>query len=90
MSINSQITNFYEQLVVDELQSRDEAQAKDDNELADIACVALNNLPARYYRFSVDMAFYLSSQEHQQMEQAVAEAVSHALEFVREHKRGSE
>lgn len=90
MSINSQITNFYEQLVVDELQSRDEAQPKDDNELADIACVALNNLPARYYRFSVDMAFYLSSQEHRQMEQAVAEAVSHALEFVREHRRGSE
>lgn len=90
MTIDAQITNYYEKLVVDDLKTREEAKGKDENELADIACVALNRLPARYYRFSVDMAFYLSVQEHQQMEAAVKDAVTHALVFVKEHGRGKE
>ncbi len=90
MTIDTQITNYYEKLVVEDLKARDEAQKKDENELADIACVALNRLPARYYRFSVDMAFYLSVQEQQQMDAAVRDAVTHALTFVKEHGRGGE
>ena len=31
--------------------------------LADVACVALNRLPARYVRHDVDMVFYLTEQE---------------------------
>lgn len=90
MTIDTQIANYYEKLVVDDLKSRDEAQGKPEDELADIACVALNRLPARYYRFSVDMAFYLSVHEQQQMEAAVRDAVTHALTFVREHRRGGD
>jgi len=90
MTIDTQIANYYEKLVVDELNARDEAAGKPEDELADIACVALNRLPARYYRFSVDMAFYLSVQEQHQMELAVRDAVTHAFKFVREHGRGGE
>ncbi|GGX44599.1 late competence development ComFB family protein [Saccharospirillum salsuginis] len=90
MTIDTQIANYYEKLVVDELTSRDEVAGKPEDELADIACVALNRLPARYYRFSVDMAFYLSVQEQHQMELAVRDAVTHALKFVQEHGRGGE
>lgn len=90
MTIDTQIANYYEKLVVDDLKSRDEAIGKPEDELADIACVALNRLPSRYYRFSVDMAFYLSVQEQQQMEASVRDAVTHALRFVQEHGRGGE
>ena len=88
MSLDTQIANYYEKLVVEDLKARPESQGKDENELADIACVALNKLPARYYRFSVDMAFYLSSQDQQRMDDEVSTAVTAALEFVAEHNRG--
>lgn len=87
MSLDTQIANYYEKLVVDDLSARDAAAGKDEDELADIACVALNRLPARYYRFSVDMAFYLSAHDQQRMETEVREAVTHALDFVHSHGR---
>lgn len=86
MSFESQISNFYEKLVVDEFDRRsDELEITEDNQV-DIACVALNQLPARYYRFSVDMAFYLEAKEYREMELAVKEAVDYAIEFVKTHK----
>lgn len=88
MSLDTQIANYYEKLVVEDLKARPESQGKDENELADIACVALNKLPARYYRFSVDMAFYLSSRDQQRMDDEVSTAVTEALEFVAQHNRG--
>lgn len=90
MTIDTQIANYYEKLVIDELKGRPEAAGKPEDELADIACVALNQLPARYYRFSVDMAFYLSVPEQHAMETDVARAVTHALAFVSGHHRDEE
>ncbi|WP_028671145.1 late competence development ComFB family protein [Saccharospirillum impatiens] len=90
MTIDTQIANYYEKLVIDDLKGRLEADGKTENELADIACVALNQLPARYYRFSVDMAFYLSVQEQHGMETEVEKAVTHALAFVSGHHRDDE
>lgn len=86
MSFESQISNFYEKLVADELHRRqDDLQLNEDGQI-DIACVALNRLPARYYRFSVDMAFFLEATEYRDMEKAVKEAVDYAIEFVKTHK----
>ena len=51
--------------------------------LADVACVALNRLPARYIRHSLDYAFYLSERDAAANQAAVADAVKHAFEFVR-------
>lgn len=85
MSFDSQISNFYEKLVIDELISRELENGEEDL-LIDIACVALNQLPARYYRYSVDMAFYLSSPELRKMKDDVAAAVDHAVKFVEEHR----
>jgi hypothetical protein len=50
--------------------------------LVDVACVALNRLPPRYIRHSVDFAFYLTERERTETEAAIAEAVSFAFEFV--------
>lgn len=50
--------------------------------LADIACVALNRLPPRYIRHTVDFAFYLTDKERSENEAAIAEAVDSAFKFV--------
>ncbi len=86
MSFDSQISNFYEKLVVDEMTERSDMDNIDDDELIDIACVAMNQLPSRYYRYSVDMAFYLSATEYRAMEKDVKKAIDHAVKFVAEHK----
>ena len=86
MSFDSQISNYYEKLVVDELADRESLVNVGDDVLIDMACVALNQLPARYYRYSVDMAFYLSAKETQQMEAEVKQAVDYAVKFVTDHK----
>lgn len=50
--------------------------------LAEVACVALNRLPPRYIRHTVDLAFYLSDRERQETAQQVDEAVRAAFSFV--------
>jgi hypothetical protein len=50
--------------------------------LADVACVALNRLPARYIRHEVDFVFYLSERERAETERQLAEAVEYAFGFV--------
>jgi hypothetical protein len=50
--------------------------------LADVACVALNRLPARYIRHEVDFVFYLSERERADNERHLAEAVEYAFGFV--------
>ncbi|TCS38234.1 late competence development ComFB family protein [Reinekea marinisedimentorum] len=86
MSFESQISNFYEKLVADEFDRRQESLQLSEDQQIDIACVALNQLPSRYYRFSVDMAFYLEAADYREMEKAVKEAVDYAIEFVKTHK----
>jgi hypothetical protein len=50
--------------------------------LADVACVALNRLPPRYIRHSVDLAFYQTERERHEHERAVLDAVEYAFGFV--------
>ncbi len=50
--------------------------------LADVACVALNRLPSRYIRHTVDLSFYQTDRERLDHERDVAVAVKHAFEFV--------
>lgn len=50
--------------------------------LCDVACVALNRLPPRYIRHIVDFSFYMTEQERLQTDQAIAEAVEYAFNFV--------
>jgi hypothetical protein len=50
--------------------------------LADIACVALNKLPARYIRHDVDHAFFMSGDERENHRRRVALAVEQAFAYV--------
>ncbi len=50
--------------------------------LADVACVALNRLPARYIRHEVDFSFYLSEQERARSDRDIDESVQFAFNYV--------
>lgn len=76
------IHNYYEHMVLEEIQRQMQDSAHDTELFADVACVALNHLPPRYIRHSVDMAFYLSPRESQEMEDKVSAAVRDAILFV--------
>jgi len=92
MSINNNIRNYYEQLVAEEILRSMSGRDKinDADYLADVACVALNRLPARYIRFEVDMAFYMTPDELAHNMEAVQKAVKNAITFVDSHHRDSE
>ncbi len=81
------IHNYYERLVLDEIAHLPETLLPhdDDDFVSDVACVALNQLPARYVRHNVDMAFYMTADEREQMEQAVQRAVRFAVDYVNKH-----
>ncbi|WP_303288278.1 late competence development ComFB family protein [Marinobacter sp. SS8-8] len=86
MSLRDAIDNFYERLVVDAIDATREESDTEDY-LADVMCVALNRLPTRYYRHSIDMMFYLADEELKEMKQKSLAVVQDAREFVREHQR---
>lgn len=80
------IHNYYEQLVLRQL--REIIGSSDDNDfLEDVACVALNQLPARYVRHNVDMVYYLTAQERQTMQEQIEKAITHAIEYVSAHRK---
>ncbi|MCK4710060.1 MAG: late competence development ComFB family protein [Gammaproteobacteria bacterium] len=80
------IHNYYEQLVFRQIQEI-LGQQNDSDFLDDIACVALNQLPARYVRHNVDMVYYLTSEEREAMQQQIDKAVTHAIEYVSAHRK---
>ena len=76
------VHNYYERLVWDEI-ARTNDRARDDRDFfADVSCVALNRLPPRYIRFDVDMTFFLSPIELQEIQDKVEIAVASAIEYV--------
>lgn len=84
-----EISNYYEQAVIDQvvaLYGKDEAFSHDM--LEDIACVALNHLPAKYVRHAVDLAFYMDSNERAAVTNGIEKAVTEAANYVRSHQRG--
>jgi hypothetical protein len=82
MKLDDDIHNYYEHLVLDRIVELKVADEKDDNYIADLCCLALNQLPPRYIRYEVDMSFYLAQNERQQMEMNTLEAVNKAITFL--------
>ena len=82
------INNYFEKLVFDVIQEKinDEQIENDEDYLGDIACVALNQLPSRYVRHNVDMVFYMTSEERDQNQVVVEDAVAMAVDYVDKHR----
>jgi hypothetical protein len=82
-----QVHNYFERLVFEEVARRAQQPVYTDytaDMLADVACLALNRLPARYVRHDVDMMFYLTEQERQAMEHSLDEVLKFSFAFVLE------
>lgn len=86
MKISDDIHNYYEKLVMQHFVLARVEEKYDSDFIADLTCLVLNQLPTRYIRHEVDMAFYLPPSERFDMESKVKEAVAKALEFMEAHK----
>ncbi|MCQ8877123.1 late competence development ComFB family protein [Pseudoalteromonas shioyasakiensis] len=79
MRLHDDIHNYYEKIVVDEIIKRQLGKQYNDDVMADFCCTVLNQLPPRYIRYDVDMAFYLPHQERVHMEEQVNIAIDVAI-----------
>ncbi|GLQ30683.1 late competence development ComFB family protein [Litoribrevibacter albus] len=88
MSLTDQIQNYVETLVEEKIFEKLGANADEDT-MIDIACVALNQLPARYIRYAVDLVFYMQPEERKKLFDDVEKSVTEAIAYVEKHKRSS-
>ena len=79
------ISNYYEKLVTDQLWKLMENSEEHFSQafLEDVACIALNQLPACYIRYYVDKSSSLTEHHFQEMNQAVNNAINYAIEQVK-------
>lgn len=89
MKISDDIHNYYEKLVVQHFSLSKFNEKYDDDFIADLTCVVLNQLPTRYIRHEVDMAFYLPASERFEMETKVKAAIGKSIEFMKIHRATS-
>lgn len=82
MKLDDDIHNYYEKLLLDHLVELRLGEEYDSEYLADLCCIVLNQLPPKYIRYEVDMAFYLPQTERFEMVMKVREAVSKAKGFL--------
>lgn len=85
MKIADDIHNYYEKLVSQHFADLKIDEKYDEDFIADLTCVVLNQLPTRYIRHEVDMAFYLPPSERFEMESKVKKAIEKALDFMKQH-----
>ena len=86
MKLDDDIHNYYEHLVLERIEMLGLNKAKDEDYLADLCCLALNQIPPRYIRFEVDMSFYLAPSERQQMEMNAVNAINQAISFLDQNR----
>jgi Late competence development protein ComFB len=85
------IHNYYERLVLEEIFAQSpRVQQGDRDFLADVACVALNRMPPRYIRHDVDMTFFMSPQDIQEITNKVQLAVRDAIGYVESREKGED
>ena len=82
MRLDDDIHNFYEKIVLEEIEKRKLNERYNDDVMADFCCTVLNQLPPRYIRYDVDMAFYLTQTDHLDMQQRVELAINFAIDQI--------
>ena len=82
-----EITNVVEELVIERiLEKLGKSQEFDHDKMEDIACLALNRVPAHYVRYTVDAAAALSAQQYEAQDIAIDNAVEYAIDIVRNRR----
>ncbi len=86
MRLDDDIHNFYEKIVLEEIEKRKLNERYNDDVMADFCCTVLNQLPPRYIRYDVDMAFYLTQTDRLDMQQRVEVAINFAIDQIAKKK----
>ncbi|EHA1074812.1 late competence development ComFB family protein [Vibrio alginolyticus] len=87
MQISSDVHNYMETLVGQVLSLPEFLEQYDNEQLADIACLALIQLKPVYIRHDIDFLSSLPEQKLSQFKQSADIAVKNAAEMVKEDKR---
>ncbi|KXI27980.1 late competence development ComFB family protein [Paraglaciecola hydrolytica] len=82
MKLDDDIHNYYEHLVLEQIERLGLNKSQTEDYLADLCCLALNQIPPRYIRYEVDMSFYLPQSEKKQMEMNAINAVKHGMSYL--------
>ena len=83
MKISNDIHNYYEKLVYQHFSASRFQEKYTPDFIEDLLCIVLNQLPPRYIRHEVDMAFYLPASERFEMENNVTIAINKAVSFMK-------
>jgi len=81
------VHNYYEKMVFERVRQYVGRKTVDQDYMEDVACVALNHLPPRYIRHEVDMIFYMSPIEKEEMEEKVMQAIESAMVQIKEKRQ---
>ena len=81
MLVANEFRNYYEKILLEYLETYTLSQ-NDPDYLADLCCIALNRLPAKYVRHDVDTAFFLTRAERASMMIDVSKAVAEAASYL--------
>lgn len=85
------IKNFAEDLVFARIRETLVASGVEDEDLLeDVACIALNRLPPRYIRFTVDLMVNLDQEERERLDREVVEAVDHGIALAESRRTSRE
>lgn len=81
----SSIENYYEHMVIDRIHRvlAENQEDEDPVRIADLTCLALNQLPPRYIRHFVDIALHIGDEERLRMDDNVKDAVEFAFQTYR-------
>lgn len=82
MILDTDIHNFYEHLVLKEIEKQGLDRTLPAHQLADLCCLALNQLPSHYIRHEVDMLYFTTDAERTEMEQKVIASLRRAYDQI--------
>lgn len=78
MAASEGINNYYESLVIAQVEERGLGDVYDEDTLRDLLCTALNQLPARYIVSSLALTYYTQPEERAAMLDQVNAAIDYA------------
>lgn len=87
MQINVDVHNYMETLVGAKLAEELYTEKYDNEQLADLACLSLNQLRPVYIRFDIDFLSRLGGEKRDQFLQQVAIAVEAAETMIKDDRR---
>ncbi len=89
-SSTDSVHNYYEQMVFEQILRSNDRAHNDGEFLADVACVALNRLPTRYVRHDVDLTFFMTPEDLDNMVNRVVHAVNDAIAYVESREQAGD